>query len=55
MKAIIHGTIVMPDGERRGKALLYTDRIIGLAEEAEALERADDILMPKADTWSLAS
>ena len=43
MKAIIHGTIVMPDGERRGKALLYTDRIIGLAEEAEALERADDI------------
>ena len=43
MKAIIHGTIVMLDGERRGKALLYTDRIIGLAEEAEALERADDI------------
>ena len=43
MKAIIHGTIVMPDGERRGKALLYTNRIIGLAEEAEALERADDI------------
>ena len=44
MKAIVHGIIVTPDGERRGKALLYTDRIIGIAEEAEALERADEIL-----------
>lgn len=34
MKAIINGRIVMPDGVVENKALLFEDKIIGLAEDA---------------------
>lgn len=44
MKAIINGTILQKDGEVRGKALLFDERIVGVADEKEALERADTVL-----------
>ena len=35
MKAIINGRLLMPEGEIRGKALLYEEKIIGTADPAE--------------------
>lgn len=43
MKAIVNGRILLPDAEVRGKALLYGERIIGVAEEGAAAQ-ADEVL-----------
>ncbi len=44
MKAIINGRILLPAAEIRGKALLYDQRIIGLADEETALSQASEII-----------
>ena len=44
MKAILHGRVLMPDREIRDKALLYNDKIIGLANEDEAIAQADECM-----------
>ena len=44
MKAIVNGKILLPDAQVRGKALLFDQRIIGLAEEEAARAQADEIL-----------
>ena len=36
MKAIVNGRILLPDETVEGKALLYNDRIVGLADPADA-------------------
>ena len=43
MKAIVNGRILLPDAEVGGKALLYDERIIGVAEESEAA-RAEEVM-----------
>ena len=47
MKAIFHGKILLPDGEVRGKALLYDERILGIVEAPEAAAQADEIIDAK--------
>ena len=44
MKAIVNGIILTPRGEIRGKALLYDQRIVGLADPGEAARRAAEVL-----------
>ncbi len=44
VKAIVNGTILLPDAEVRGRALLFGDRILGLADESEARAQADEII-----------
>ncbi len=44
MKAILNGRILLPGAEVRGKALLYNERIIGLAEEETALAQASEMV-----------
>lgn len=44
MKAIVNGIILLPDGEVRGKSLLFTDRIIGIVDEAEARDAAEEVI-----------
>ena len=43
MKAVTNGVILLPDGEVRGKALLFDEKIIGIAEADEAL-RVDEVI-----------
>ena len=47
MKAILHGRVLLPDSEVRGKALLYDEKIIGLVDEEEALRLADETIDAK--------
>ncbi len=42
MKAIINGKIVMPDGIAEGRALVYEDRILGMAEDVTNAEEVID-------------
>ncbi|MGN0779659.1 MAG: amidohydrolase family protein, partial [Aristaeellaceae bacterium] len=44
MKAIINGRILLPDREVMGKALLFNEKIIGVAEEATARRDAQEII-----------
>ena len=44
MKAIINGRVLLPAAEIPGKALLYDERIIGLADEETALAQASEII-----------
>ena len=44
MKAILNGRILLPDREVRGKALLYSDKIVGLVDAEEARAQADEVL-----------
>lgn len=44
MKAILHGRILLPDREVRGKALLYNEKIVGLTDEETARAQADEII-----------
>ncbi len=44
MKAIINGRILLPDVEIKGQGLLFDDKIAGIVSEAEARERADEII-----------
>lgn len=44
MKAILNGRILLPDREVKGKALLYNEKIIGLADEASAIREADETI-----------
>lgn len=44
MNALVNGKILMPDGERTGQALLFSERIIGLCPESEAPARADAVI-----------
>ena len=44
MKAIINGRILLPDAEITGQALLFDGKIAGIVSEAEARERADEII-----------
>ena len=41
MKAILNGRILLPDREIKGKALLYDEKIIGLADGKSASMEAD--------------
>ena len=43
MKAIVNGRVLLPDGMATGKALLYDERIHGLADEREPLRGRDEI------------
>ena len=42
MKAILGGTILLPEGEVHGKALLYDTRIRGIASPEDAREQAEE-------------
>ena len=44
MKAILNGRILLPDREIKGKALLYDEKIIGLADEKSATMEADETI-----------
>ena len=44
IKAIVNGRILLPESEVKGKALLYNERIIGITDEANAREMADEII-----------
>ena len=46
-KAIVNGRILLPESEVKGKALLYNERIIGIADESAAREMADEIIDAK--------
>ena len=50
MKAIINGKIVMPDGIAEGRALVYEDRILGMAEDVtnaeEVIEAGGQFVLP---------
>lgn len=47
MKAIINGRILLPDMEVQGKALLYDEKVIGLADVQDAIARGDEIIDAK--------
>ena len=42
MKAIINGRIVMPDGIVEGRALVYEDRVLGMAEDVSGADEVID-------------
>ena len=44
MKAILNGRILLPDREIKDKALLYDEKIIGLADEKSALMEAEEMI-----------
>ncbi len=44
MKAIINGRILLPNGEVRGKALLFNDRIQGIVDEKQAAREAAEVI-----------
>lgn len=44
MKAIVNGRILLPEAEIRGKALLYSDKIIGIVDEEAARAQADEMI-----------
>ena len=44
MKAIVHGVILLPEGEVRGRALLYDQRIVGIVGEEEARAAARETI-----------
>ncbi|MBR0407920.1 MAG: N-acetylglucosamine-6-phosphate deacetylase [Clostridia bacterium] len=44
MKAIVNGTILLPDAEVRNKALLYDAAIIGIVDEADTRREAVEII-----------
>ena len=44
MKTIVNGTILLPDGEIKDKALLFGDHIIGIMEKNIALMEADEVI-----------
>ena len=43
MKCIINGRIILPDGIRDGKALLFDERIVGLADDAPSGAEVIDV------------
>ena len=47
MKAILNGRILLPDREITGKALLYNEKIIGLADGRVASMEADELIDAK--------
>ena len=44
MKAILNGTILLPDAELQGKALLFSETILGIVDEDKAGRDADEII-----------
>ena len=43
MKAIVNGRILLPDREVRGKALLYGETIIGIADPEEMIINRENL------------
>ena len=43
MKAIVNGRILLPDREVRGKALLYGETIIGIADPEEMIINMENV------------
>lgn len=44
MKAIVNGTILLPNAETHGKALLFDEKIIGIKDENSISGQADEII-----------